>query len=234
VALGLDRNDFVIRQRLIQKLEFINRDLTAEMTELTGEEVQRYFASHRDRYTEPARITFTHVFISRQDREADAGRHGEGTGEVESAASQDAVIARAERTLSDLNNRQVGPEEAGQYGDEFADGRESVEQSPGDIVSSFGQEFSEAVFDLEAQPDRWQGPLESAHGLHLVLITSLTPERTLELVEAENAVREDARRDRIEERNQAILQEIVDAYDVQITYRPGQVDETGEISGTRP
>jgi hypothetical protein len=234
LALGLDRNDFVIRQRLIQKLEFINRDLTEEMTELTDEEIRRYFAAHRDRYIQPARITFTQVFFSTGDGGPAAGGPGETTAEAERAARRDAVVARAERTLAALNSRQVDADDAGRYGDEFVDGAQFVERSPEELVRIFGQELTDTLFALEAEPARWQGPLESSQGLHLVSITALTPERMLELAEAEKAVREDARRDRIEERNRAILQEIVDAYDVQITFRPRSPAGPEETSGTRP
>jgi len=227
LALGLDRNDFVIRQRLIQKLEFINRDLTEEMAELTDEEVQRYFTAHRDRYIQPAQVTFTHVFFSSQDGEAKVSRDDAGE------TGRDAVMARAESVLANLNALQVAPGEAGRYGDEFSEGAHLVHQSPEEIVSSFGQEFSDAVFASEAQPDRWQGPLQSLHGFHLLLITELIPERLLELPEAEKAVREDARRNRIDERNQAILQEIVDSYDVQVTVQPGSPSTLDDTSGTQ-
>jgi hypothetical protein len=227
LALGLDRNDFVIRQRLIQKLEFINRDLTEEMTELSDDEVQRYFAAHRDTYIQPAQIAFSQVFLSRHGNEAEVSRDHEGE------AGRDAVMSRAESILADLNARQVPPREASRYGDEFSGGADQTDQSPEQIAGQFGQEFSEAVFALEAQPDRWQGPLQSPHGFHLLLITESIPERMLELAEAEKAVREDARRDRIDERNRAILQEIVDAYDVQVTVQPGSPGTLDDTPGSQ-
>jgi len=227
LALGLDRNDFVIRQRLIQKLEFINRDLTEEMTELSDAEVQRYFAAHRDTYIQPAQIAFSQVFLGRQDNEAEVSRDHEGEG------GRDAVMSRAESILADLNALQVPPREASRYGDEFSGGANQIDRSPEQVIDQFGQEFSEAVFALEAQSDRWQGPLKSPYGFHLLLITESIPERMLELAEAEKAVREDARRERIDERNRAIIQEIVDAYDVKVTVQPASSDTPGETSGTQ-
>jgi hypothetical protein len=235
LALGLDRNDFVIRQRLIQKLEFINRDLTEEMMELTDAEIQRYFAGHRDRYMQPARITFTHIFLGGREDGARAGGDDAGaTGLDDAQGDGDSAISRAESLLAELNARQVTSGDALRYGDELVHGAEFVEQSPEEIASLFGQEFSDAVFALDPQPDRWQGPLPSSLGSHLVLIARLTPERMLELAEAEKTVREDARRDRIDERNRAILQEMVDTYDVQVTVQAGSSGTPEETSGSRP
>ena len=46
VAMGLDRDDTVIRRRLAQKLEFLAQDLVA-LTPPTDEELQAWFAEHR-------------------------------------------------------------------------------------------------------------------------------------------------------------------------------------------
>jgi uncharacterized membrane protein YqiK len=48
-ALGLDRDDTVIRRRLRQKVELIAQDKVAEI-EPTEEQLRRYFESHADDY----------------------------------------------------------------------------------------------------------------------------------------------------------------------------------------
>jgi hypothetical protein len=62
LAMGLDRDDTIIRRRLAQKLEFLSEDLAASQAP-TEEELLAYFASHADRYQSPALTTFTHVFV---------------------------------------------------------------------------------------------------------------------------------------------------------------------------
>ena len=58
LAMGLDRDDVVIRRRMAEKLEFLAQDL-ALMAPPTDEELQAYFDEHRDRYEEPVRYTLT-------------------------------------------------------------------------------------------------------------------------------------------------------------------------------
>lgn len=69
LTMGLNKHDQVVRRRLAQKLEFLAKDLVA-LTPLTEEELQAYFAEHQDRYQEPARYTFTQVYIDPDKRGA--------------------------------------------------------------------------------------------------------------------------------------------------------------------
>src|SRR3954468_15745584 len=63
LAMGLERDDEIVRRRVVQKIEFVNEDLDA-VAEPDGSGVERYFARHRDRYgTEPT-VSFEQVFIS--------------------------------------------------------------------------------------------------------------------------------------------------------------------------
>jgi len=67
VAMGLDRDDTVIRRRLAQKLEFLSQDLISPQPP-TQEELQAYFKAHMDRYQTPDLITMTHVFFDPDKR----------------------------------------------------------------------------------------------------------------------------------------------------------------------
>ena len=57
VAMGLDRDDTVIRRRLAQKLEFLSQDLITPQPP-TEAELQSYFQKSIDRYQAPDLITF--------------------------------------------------------------------------------------------------------------------------------------------------------------------------------
>ena len=64
---GLDRGDPIIRRRLAQKMTFLLEDST-EAPETAAGDIETYFAAHAERYREPRRTTFRHVFLSREQR----------------------------------------------------------------------------------------------------------------------------------------------------------------------
>jgi hypothetical protein len=71
-ALGLDRDDTVVRRRLRQKLEFLAEDMVVEPTDA---ELQTFLTANAERFKSDDRFTFTHVFLSderREGRESDA------------------------------------------------------------------------------------------------------------------------------------------------------------------
>jgi hypothetical protein len=144
--LKLDENDTVVRRRLAQKMDFMVKD-TAQLAEAGEEELRRLYESNPERFQNPARITFTHVFFNRDKR---------GT-RVEADARE--VLEHLSRSVPE--NADVGDRFLSRY--EF---HEAEEQA---ISSVFGPQFARLVFTVE--PGEWQGPIESAYGLHLVYVT---------------------------------------------------------------
>jgi len=213
LALGLDRDDFVIRQRLIQKLSFINRDLTTELTKIADADVERYFETHRDDYVDPPYITFTHVFFD--------PRHG----------GSDQAHARAEAKRTELNARRVPFSEGAREGDRFHYNVNYVERTVGEVAGHFGSAMAGAVFELEARDDYWHGPLESSYGYHLVMVTERSPGQRLEFTDVYDRVKDDARRALVEERQKALVNRIIDAYDVEVTYQPDPSETPGPSTG---
>src|SRR5689334_12265643 len=67
LSLGLDRDDPIIRRRLIQKMQFLSEDLSSS-DEPPEKQLEQFLATHFDRYREPARLTFRHVFFSNDRR----------------------------------------------------------------------------------------------------------------------------------------------------------------------
>jgi hypothetical protein len=76
VALGLDRDDTIIRRRLRQKLEFISED-EANAVEPTDADLADYLAKNADSYRVESQLSFTQVFLDPSKRgdqlDADAG-----------------------------------------------------------------------------------------------------------------------------------------------------------------
>jgi len=202
LLLGLDEDDYVIRRRLVQKLEYITEGFAEGSTDLDEAAVQRYFdANKEDYYVEPF-VTFTHVFFQTEDRPREEAR------------------ALAEKELVKLNRNSVPFTDAPQHGDRFLYHVNYVERTPDYVGSHFGPAMARALFELEPNDFLWRGPFDSAYGVHLVLLTTNQPGRVPELAELEGRVREDARRAAVRAETEAAIADVVDAYDVRVVYKP--------------
>jgi len=215
IALGLDDDDYIIRRRLVQKLEFITEGFAEAGANLDEAAVQRYFdANKADYYVEPY-VTFTHVFFQTEDRPREQAR------------------TLAEKELQRLNRNGVPFSEAPQHGDRFLYHVNYVERTPDYVGSHFGPPMAKALFELEPNDFVWRGPFDSAYGVHLVLLTTNEPGREPELAELEGRVREDARRARVREETEAAIADVVDAYDVRVVYERNPSPRVQEGSGDR-
>lgn len=172
VASGLDKGDSIIRRRLVEKMEFLSQEVASG--EFTEKELQDYFARNRNKFQLPAQIAFTHVYFS-------PGKRG-------SALQGDAARSLAE--LREARNQ------ASQLGDAFMLQSEYPLQTPEEVRSLFGAEFSEALFKL--QPGEWNGPIRSSYGLHLVRIIQYQPQHAPELNDVRERVVTDFKNDRLQ------------------------------------
>jgi len=215
LALGFDEDDYVIRRRLVQKLEFITEGFAEASAGLDEAAVQRYFdANKADYYVEPY-VTFTHVFFETEDRSREQAR------------------ALAEKELVNLNRDGVAFADAPRHGDRFLYHVNYVERTPDYVASHFGAPMAKALFELEPNDFMWRGPFDSPYGVHLVLLTTNEPGREPELAELEGRVREDARRARVREETESAIADIVDAYDVRVVYERDASTTAPEGAGNR-
>ena len=198
LAMGMDKEDYVIKQRLIQKMEYLARGFGLENTELENAEVEAYFRNHAATYVEAPGATFTHVFIKAED-------------------NGDVALAKAGELLAELNNRQVAFSRATTFGDRFIYHSNYVERDKGLIASHFGDEFAEALFALPADENHWQGPLRSRYGAHLVLLTNKTPGGLPPLESIYSRVAEDAKQWVLSQQADKAIAEMIDQYRVEIT-----------------
>ncbi len=202
LALGLDREDYVIRRRLVQKLEFITEGFAEAAIQVDEPALQRYFDAHRkDYYVEPY-VTFTHVFF-------DAEKHG-----------REKALELAKWELAMLNAKRVHFSDAPKHGDRFLYHLNYVERTPEFVASHFGGPMAKALFELQPDEQTWRGPFESPYGAHLVMLTNREPGRDAELAEIRGRVLEDARRALIREQTEEAIQQIVGSYEVQVRYPP--------------
>ena len=66
LRLGLDREDTIIRRRLVQKLGFLAQDVDEES--VTPEEIQTYYHEQIADYTQPVRYTLSQIYFNNADQ----------------------------------------------------------------------------------------------------------------------------------------------------------------------
>ncbi len=189
LRLGLDRGDTIVRRRLAQKMTFMLED-GAGVAPPTEDELEAFHATRGERYREPRRTTFVHVFLS-DDRRADP--------------AGDARALLDELARSDGNDWR-------QRGDPFMLLREYADRTDQEIAELFGDHFAAALPDLT--PDVWHGPIRSAYGTHLVRVVARSESRTPSFNEVRDRVVEDLVAERRREQNEAAFDALRARYEV--------------------
>ncbi len=209
VAMGLDRDDAVIRRRLQQKLEFLVED-SVDTAPMTDRELQAWLERHPEQFRIEPEVAFRQVYLSPE-------RRGES---VEGDAKR--LLARLSAGSGDV------PADVGDPSMLPADVEISTRR---DIASQFGDSFADQVVAIE--PGRWAGPVRSSYGLHLVFVRRRREGRLPALAEVRAAVEREAvsaqRRQRIDE----MYEEMLSRYKVVVDRRrPGSQD--AQAAGAAP
>lgn len=196
VALGMDKNDYIIKQRMIQSIRFITDGFVSASVDVGEDEARAFFEANADDFYIDPTITFTHVFFR-----SDGG-------------DMNVVSRRAAAKLEELIASRAGFADAPGHGDLFPYSRNYVERTPVYVASHFGTPMSEALFALDPAPDVWQGPFESAYGMHLVLLVERSEGGVPDFEEVREIAQTQAQRAAIDARQQEAVQAIVDTYEV--------------------
>lgn len=199
LALELDRDDYIIRSRLVQKLRYLSEGFANDELPLSDAEIEAYFETNRSTYDIDPHITFTHVFFNAERR------------------GREEALRLAQEKLPELNETGVPFEEASSHGDRFPYFVNYVERPPQLIASHLGGDVAEALFDLPVNPDAWHGPFESRFGFHLVLVTNQAPARAPSFEEVRDRVEADAQAARARQQTETAIQEIMDRYEVVVS-----------------
>jgi peptidyl-prolyl cis-trans isomerase C len=168
VALGLDRNDEIIKRRLAQKMDFLAADLAA-MDEPSTDQLKEWYSKNSVRFALPPHLSFRHLYFS-------FDKHGE--------ASREAAIA----AISVISGKPAGSPEVGSVADPFMFRNYYGDATPEQMAKEFGPDFAKAIFNLK--PGSWQGPIPSGYGWHLIWIDSIEPGRVPSFEEVTSAVKE--------------------------------------------
>jgi len=185
-AIGLDKDDTIIRRRLKQKMEFLVDDFSA--AEPTDEELQQFLDADPDRFKIDARITFEHVYLIDSSLEA-----------------ANAMLVHLQKDEPVKSDNALA---SGLLPGHFEDA------STSSITSQFGAGFKDSLFALE--PGHWTGPVESPFGLHLIRIDRIADARVPALAEIRSVVQRDWLADRRNKARQVLFDELRAKYTITI------------------
>jgi len=198
LALGLDRDDTIVRRRLAQKVEFLVADFDVpaqpEDTVLSA-----FLEANPDRYQEPGRVSLTHIYFSSDRRGVRAA-------------------AEAESLLKRLKTTRGIPKRAPELGDRFMLAYDFADQRTDELSRDFGQAFADALTRLPLR--QWSGPVTSGYGQHLVYIRSRTDARMPRLSEVRERVATDWAAEQRRAADQRIYERLRARYDITIADAP--------------
>ena len=198
LALGLDRDDTIIRRRLRQKMEFLS-DERAGQDQPSERQLQAYLEAHPESFRREPRLTFRQIFL-------DPARRG------------DALPTDASRLLAELN-RPGAPADPSPLGDSLPLLEPRLVEAPqAEVAALFGEGFAREL--VQRKPGPWVGPLTSGYGVHLVRIEGITPGTLPLLAEVRDPVERDWRNARRRERSEASYQELRSKYAVKVPAPP--------------
>jgi len=140
VALGLDKSDIAVKRRLRQIMEMMMDDMATVYP--SEDQLKKYLSENPDKFSRDPVISFRHIYFSTENRE-----------------TAQEVLGKLKETLpvdeNDFDGLTMIPNELS-------------EETYRGVERLFGKSFTDEVFELN--PGRWQGPLESAYGYHLVYV----------------------------------------------------------------
>lgn len=149
--MGLDKDDEIIRRRLIQKYDFLQTDL-AEVSSPTDKELIKFYNDNSGDFQKVATVSFSHIFFS-TDNSSDSN-----------------TKQRALEVLNQLNSGSV--QLASETGDRFPLQYDYTDQSELDLQQNFGNKpIANELF--KAPLNTWTGPVQSGYGWHLIYVTKI-------------------------------------------------------------
>jgi peptidyl-prolyl cis-trans isomerase C len=194
MALGLDKNDEIIKRRVAQKMDFLAADV-ASMQEPDKAELVEWFSKNSNRFVLPPRASFRQLYFSPDRRGANA--RGD-----------------AETTLAAIADKRADSPEVAALADPFILRAYYRDSTPDQLLKEFGPAFAAELFKLD--PGAWRGPIQSGYGWHLVWIDALEPGRTPAFEEVEADVRAAWQEARYQEVKRAALDEMRSRYTVNV------------------
>jgi len=147
MRLGLDRDDEIVRRRLIQKMQFLQRDLAA-VPKADEKALRVYYDTHPGLFTSPSSASVEQLYFS-----ADRGGWGEAEARARRARDELELVTTSAVPADDPFPFEIPPENLSRI----------------EAARLFGDTpIVNALF--EAPEGEWSGPVRSAYGWHLIKI----------------------------------------------------------------
>lgn len=192
LAMGLDKDDTIVRRRMQQKLEFITEDIMV-LPEPTEEDLAAYLQDHIDAFRFDDELSFKHIFLNPDTR-------GDTLG-----ADAAALLVRLHLDAG-IDTHALG--------DRFMLGYEFETATAFEIEKAFGKSF---ITDLLKQPvQAWSGPIESGYGMHLIYIEQKIQARHPTLNEVRTEVTHEWKAAKRKEMNEAFYDKLSERYVITI------------------
>jgi PPIC-type PPIASE domain len=207
MAMGLDRDDTIIRRRLQQKLEFVSENI-ANSAEPTDQELRVFLQGHPDKFRLDRRYTFRQVYLTPE-------RHRENL-----AGDAAELLTQLKHSTRNLDVSTLGDPSLLQ--------NQFVDLQATEIARQFGKKFASALDDLPI--GEWQGPVESSYGIHLVFIDERMERRTPALEEVRNAVRREWSNTRRLEATNKFYDNLLKRYTVEVETAPPITADTKQLT----
>ena len=167
LAMGLDKDDVIVKRRMGQKMQFLAEDVAAAR-EPTTAELKAWYQKNSARFALPDRLNLRHLYFSPDKR---GGR----------------ARVDAERALARLAGQPQNSKLGGTLADPFMFQDYYGDRTPEQLGKEFGPQFAQAVAQLK--PGSWQGPVESGYGWHLIFVDTVVPGRVPAFEEIESDVK---------------------------------------------
>ncbi len=167
LAMGLDKDDEIVKRRMAQKMQFLAEDVAAAR-EPTTAELRGWYAKNSDKFAMPKRVSFRHFYFS-PDRRGDRTRND---------AAQ--ALAKLTGQPEDVKLDEL-------LADPFMFQEYYRDRATDFLGKEFGPQFALAVEKLPT--GSWQGPIESGFGWHLVFVDTAIPGRVPDFEEVEPDVK---------------------------------------------
>lgn len=186
LALGLERDDTVIRRRLRQKMEFLT-DTGAELFEPQAGELEAYYQANVARFQEPPALALTQVFLGQRpapDRIAEALAALRSDNETDPSLWGEVTLLPPELRLSTST----------------------------EIDGIFGTGFFDGLMQIPA--GYWSGPIQSGYGLHLVRIEERLLAWVPPLDDIRDVIEREWRSEKLKELHELVYARLLQRYTV--------------------
>ncbi|MUP45623.1 peptidyl-prolyl cis-trans isomerase [Gramella sp. BOM4] len=155
-----DENNSMIRRGLIVQMNML-AESQAQDKKISEEAIKAYYDLRKDQFSSSPKYTFTQIYFDASEAEA-----------------------KIQEIAQRLNNENMNPSDSDLPGNKGMLQQRFENADDYNIRRALGEDFSQKLDELEL--NRWEGPISSGFGWHLIYITEKTPPEPLPL----EAVRE--------------------------------------------